>query len=186
VAACMLRKPFKDAVFMVNALRGRDAFSNKWRASVSVEEARHGMVKHRAFEMFHCICESRAGALIRRYGEAEAARICGVSHPHEVRELFMSMMDIEGVHLNMSSFPSQTITRSVICALMTSVALPAFHSYKSGALRYDSAVFSNPSALGRLGDVFPANWKESSVFQQETSRQIAAMRAIRTRRMASA
>lgn len=192
------RKPFRNAVVMVNMMRGRDAWSNEMREQIAggaedyfdmlmaVSTWEYGPQgppgaeclneKHRAliWLVYHAI---DWWATASRYAAKHVAGFPGYEEGYE---------DAAGIMMAGRYFKT---------------ADPHFYSYRSGALCFDSVVFQYPlgvlfarprfqSGEGRAAlEEVEAEIADNPTFMaarsQEMARKISAMLAVRTSRLAS-
>lgn len=179
------RAPLRDAVVMVNFMRGRDAWSNRlrqilsesgllvplWRMGQDGEpELWHDDPKHRAYQflLFHALdsvmaangmgstCPNEDGAGTYMYPELDAN---GNTDPHF----------------------------AALVGMLFSRTTPKLYSYKSGMLTFDSAVFQSP--LRNMPEFLEASMDDSVAELEEEykdaplARKISAMLAVRTTRL---
>jgi hypothetical protein len=182
------RKPLRNAVVLVNFMRGRDAWSNQmrklladsglltplWKRGTDGEpELVHDDTKHRGYQflMFHAL-----DTVMATLGKGSAGAM-----DTGKAECMYPELDANG---NADPFFAATV--SMAFAGMR----PKMFSYKSGVLTFDSAVFQS---LSRYVERAPAAWQstvesEMRAFEDEyreasVSRKIAATLAVRTTRL---
>lgn len=173
----LMRYPFRDAVVMINMLRGRDAWSNSLREWIT-----------RFDNMpIHFICGPKA---LEHCGKHRGMQLMSL--------LSLDLVDIVFRGKDLSRFVDfgtldeyiepedrQAKCRLVIASHAHKDMDPQYWSYKSGALTFDSVVFHSVFR-GVAGS--DETWGLNGFIQDkdpEVARQIAAVMAVRTRRLSA-
>jgi hypothetical protein len=165
VANVLLRPPFAQAVVMVNFMRGRDASTNEIRKSVFQHEWMQWVLENpsaRHVSTMSANDKNRSAQFLSWAAGCTAASVCrcyGIDHR------FLEVL------------------RGVL-----SFAEPMFYSYRSGALVFDSVVYSNEiaslSVLRECGIEFSVEEVEQLIGRKHAvSRRIGALLAVRSKRL---
>jgi len=185
------RKPLRNAIVMVNFMRGRDAWSNSMREMLS-----------------------EAGLLVPlwRHDDASGEMVCVHSDlKHRAYQfLFWNAFDTVQASMGLGSaqsdggknryvFPEPDADgnaepeMAAMVSLVYSGMRPKLFTYQSGALRFDSAVFQSMSRYLDKAEVFGVDVEEAErdineftrrYSEPPVKRRIAATLAVRTQRLA--
>lgn len=185
------RKPFRDAVVMINLQRGRDAWSNTMRASLdgrgddvfdwlgAVSSWGYGPYGPPGSDV---LCEKHRALVWLVYHSLDAWKT--VAEPSLIDRIKSTVGYEDGFEDGVGMMWAGNYFKS---------ADPRFYSYKSGALSFDSVVCRHP-----LGQMLALQSKDDvrhtdafverthgHLRSQDMSRRISAMLAVRTGRLAS-
>ena len=177
------RKPLRNAVVMLNLLRGRDSWSNRIREFIA--EAHDG----NPVDLLTAVSHWSYGPLGPPGGDC-------LDHKHRAMQLLVfHAVDTWQVVRKQDPSPltdDDVLGRIVAAGLAFKGMDPHFYSYKSGALTFDSAVFQHlsrfvermPKALVALADA-EVHKNHDGNKSMGVIRKLAAMLAVRTSRIAS-
>lgn len=170
--ALYLKKCFSRSVVMLNLQRGRDVESNQFREIIDIDPAAYERACVRNIHARH-VSDLSVSRLNRAVMELNLRLLCHADH-------ILKMTHRHG-------------DPGLVALELWRRAAPCFYSYKSGHLVFDSVVFNNIGMSSVLTEAYPGQLKEyiaqamgiirAERTSQSVTRSIAAMLAIRTRRM---
>lgn len=207
------REPLRNAVVLVNFQRGRDSFTNAIRQALTECETEESFARgEHSWPMPPChmvggaetfVLSEKHRALqfvalhaIETWQAITKSCVVGFSKERWRRALRAvgADYDVDGAIAAGYSEEEQheflTMSWFIWANRIFKALRPTFFSYKSGALTFDSAVFQHLArginvAPSQVREMFEADVVGRFTSDQQTARQISAVLAVRTSRLAS-